>query len=352
MHIPPNWGTFFALIVSFLVFWFIFSRLFFRPFLNLLSERERRFKDLNDRTEQLIKAGARGRSGTRRAARRGRKGAFARREAERRKAEAEAAQMMEAAKAEARETLEQVRAKIETELKAAERELEQMGHSLAKRAGRARAGPAIERRRDSDRQKQLGATDSTSDEEVDHIGGDFRCRFFCYAASRPRGRGRRRGARLMDAADVLRDQLRAVRVGAGYFAGPVARKFFADRAATIRTALSRAQSALAEAEDLANKAAARMAALSAELKKLGDELEQETAFQVGKVAELAKSTAERIRRDTEMSSSALSEAAKRRVRAQLAESAATLARDHDQPQFSAERPGPADRRLHGQARHG
>jgi F0F1-type ATP synthase membrane subunit b/b' len=112
-----------------------------------------------------------------------------------------------------------------------------------------------------------------------------------------------------------------------YFAGPALRKFFADRAVTIRTALSRAKSALDEAEDLANKAAARMAALSAELKKLGDELEQETAFQVGKVADLAKSTAERIRRDTEMSSSALAEAAKRRVRAQLAESSADLARE-------------------------
>jgi F-type H+-transporting ATPase subunit b len=111
------------------------------------------------------------------------------------------------------------------------------------------------------------------------------------------------------------------------FAGPVARKFFADRSATIRAALSRAASALAEAEDLANKAAARMAALAEELKKLGDELEQETAFQVAKVAEMAKSTAERIHRDTEMSSCALSDAAKRRVRAQLAESAATLARD-------------------------
>jgi F0F1-type ATP synthase membrane subunit b/b' len=110
-----------------------------------------------------------------------------------------------------------------------------------------------------------------------------------------------------------------------HFAGPSLKKFFADRAVTIRTALSRAQSALAEAEDLANKAAARMAALAAELKKVADELEQETAFQVGKVADLAKSTAERIHRDTEMSSSALSEAAKRRVRAQLAESAATLA---------------------------
>ena len=110
-----------------------------------------------------------------------------------------------------------------------------------------------------------------------------------------------------------------------HYAGAPIRKFLADRGVTIRTALSRASGALAEAEDLANKAAARMAALAADLKKVADELEQETAFQVGKVAELAKSTAERIHRDTEMSSSALSEAAKRRVRAQLAESAATLA---------------------------
>jgi F0F1-type ATP synthase membrane subunit b/b' len=112
-----------------------------------------------------------------------------------------------------------------------------------------------------------------------------------------------------------------------YFAGPPARKFFADRAVTIRTALSRAASAFAEAQDLANKAAGRMAALEAELKKLADELENETAFQVGKIAELAKATADRIHHDTEMSSSALTEAAKRRVRAQLAHSAATLARD-------------------------
>ena len=112
-----------------------------------------------------------------------------------------------------------------------------------------------------------------------------------------------------------------------HYAGPAASKFFADRAATIRTALSRASTALAEAEDLANKAAARMAALSAELKKVADDLEQETAFQVAKVADLAKAAAERIRHDTAISSSALSEAARRRVRAQLAESAATMARD-------------------------
>jgi F-type H+-transporting ATPase subunit b len=131
MHIPPNWGTFFALIVSFLVFWFIFSRLFFRPFLNLLSERERRFKELNDRTEELIRQ-ARAADEEREARLAAvRHEAISRREIERRKAEAEAAQLMEAAKAEAREALEQTRAKIETELKAAERELEQIGHSLA-----------------------------------------------------------------------------------------------------------------------------------------------------------------------------------------------------------------------------
>jgi F-type H+-transporting ATPase subunit b len=131
MHIPPNWGTFFALIVSFLVFWFIFSRLFFRPFLNLLAERERRFKELNDRTEALIKQART--AGEERESRLAavRQSALARREAERRKAEGEAAQMMEAAKAEARDALEQARVKIETELKAAEQDLERMGHSLA-----------------------------------------------------------------------------------------------------------------------------------------------------------------------------------------------------------------------------
>ena len=112
-----------------------------------------------------------------------------------------------------------------------------------------------------------------------------------------------------------------------YFAAPLARKFFADRAATIRTGLSRAERAFAEAQDLHNKAAARMAALEAELKKTAAEIENETAFQVKRVAELAKSTAERIRNDAVLSTAALTEAAKRRVRARLAETAATLARD-------------------------
>lgn len=112
-----------------------------------------------------------------------------------------------------------------------------------------------------------------------------------------------------------------------YFAGPAARKFFSDRATTIRSGLSRAERAFAEAQDLANKAAARLAALAAELKKLGEELDQETGFQVARVKELAKSATDRIKHDATLSSAAMSEAARRRVRAQLAESAASLARD-------------------------
>jgi F0F1-type ATP synthase membrane subunit b/b' len=131
MHIPPNWGTFFTLIVSFLVFWFIFSRLFFRPFLDLLSQRELRFKDLSERTEQLIKQAKAAEDERERRLALVRRDAAARREAERRKAESEAAKIMEEAKAEARATVERARAHIEDEVKAAESQLDAMGRSLA-----------------------------------------------------------------------------------------------------------------------------------------------------------------------------------------------------------------------------
>jgi F0F1-type ATP synthase membrane subunit b/b' len=131
MHIPPNWGTFFALIVSFLVFWLIFSRLFFRPFLNLIAARERRFKDLNDRTEQLVKDARAAESAREKRLTETRAELIARRESERRSAEAAAAELMEAARGEARGTLERVRAGVEEDLKNAERELDRIGHTLA-----------------------------------------------------------------------------------------------------------------------------------------------------------------------------------------------------------------------------
>ncbi|HUO05890.1 MAG TPA: ATP synthase F0 subunit B [Candidatus Binataceae bacterium] len=131
MHIPPNWGTFFTLIASFLVFWFLFGRLFFRPYLNLLAERERRFKDLNDRTEKLIADARVADEEHEKRLSDVRREAIQRREAGRRQAESDAAKVIEAAKTDAHASMESARAKIEEELKSAEQELERMGRSLA-----------------------------------------------------------------------------------------------------------------------------------------------------------------------------------------------------------------------------
>ena len=105
MHIPPDWGIFAALIVSFLIFWFIFGRLFFGPFLQLLGDRERRLRQINERTEQLLrdeKAAVEAREAGLAAVRHE---ALSRREAGRRQAEAEAARMIADARAEAKAEL-------------------------------------------------------------------------------------------------------------------------------------------------------------------------------------------------------------------------------------------------------
>ncbi len=131
MHIPPNWGTFFTLIVSFLVFWFIFSRIFFRPFLDLMSKREQRFRDLGERTELLIRQAQAADEEREQRILAIRREEGARRDAQRREAEAEASKVLEAAKADARATLESAHKRIEEDLKAAERQLDEMGRSLA-----------------------------------------------------------------------------------------------------------------------------------------------------------------------------------------------------------------------------
>ena len=131
MHIPPDWGVFGTLIVSFLVFWFIFGWLFFNPFLKLLSERERRFKDLSARTERLLSEERRALEERDRQLATVRREAMAQREAERRRAEEEASKVIAEARAEAHAELETVRAQIENDFKAAERQLEQLAESLA-----------------------------------------------------------------------------------------------------------------------------------------------------------------------------------------------------------------------------
>ncbi len=131
MHIPPDWGIFFALIASFLAFWFIFRWLFFGPFLKLIGDRERRLKDLSERTERLLRDEKAAIAERERALATVRREALARRDSERRRAEEEAAKMIEEARAEARAELDQLRAGIEREFEAAGRQLEESARILA-----------------------------------------------------------------------------------------------------------------------------------------------------------------------------------------------------------------------------
>ena len=112
-----------------------------------------------------------------------------------------------------------------------------------------------------------------------------------------------------------------------HYAGPPARKFFADRAGGIKETFARAEATLKEAQDLANRAAERMSRLEAEKKQLRADLDAETAYIANRIREMARETAQRIVRDTELTGAAITEAAQRHVRAMLAETTGKLARE-------------------------
>src|ERR1700737_1742219 len=124
MHLPPDWGTFALLIVSFLIFWFIFGALFFKPFLQLIGDRERRFRDLNERTERLLSDQRSIVAQRARELAEVTREALVRRETQVREAQDRAAQLLAAARADARAELEKVRTEIETDFAAAAREIE------------------------------------------------------------------------------------------------------------------------------------------------------------------------------------------------------------------------------------
>jgi F0F1-type ATP synthase membrane subunit b/b' len=131
MHIPPDWGIFVALIVSFLIFWFIFGRLFFGPFLDLLSDRERRLRELSERTEQLLREERAAVEAREAGLAEIRHEALTRRDAARRQAEAEASRIIGEARSEAKAELDQMRDRIEQDFKAAAGQLEQLAETLA-----------------------------------------------------------------------------------------------------------------------------------------------------------------------------------------------------------------------------
>ncbi len=111
------------------------------------------------------------------------------------------------------------------------------------------------------------------------------------------------------------------------FGAPMVRKLFGDRSTEIRGVLSRAAVAFQEAQDLANRTAARLAGLETEKAGLLAELDQETAYQVRTIGEAARSATARIRSDAEITAAAIADSAVRRVRNQLAASATRIARE-------------------------
>jgi F0F1-type ATP synthase membrane subunit b/b' len=137
MHIPPDWSVFGTLLVSFLAFWVIFGWLFFGPFLKLLSERERRINDLNERTARLLQEAKSAVEERERQLAVVRREALVRRDTERRRAEGEAAKMIEETRAEARAELDRVGAALDQEIQAAHGQLQEMARKLgAELAGR------------------------------------------------------------------------------------------------------------------------------------------------------------------------------------------------------------------------
>ncbi len=128
------------------------------------------------------------------------------------------------------------------------------------------------------------------------------------------------------------------------YALPAARNFFRDRANGIRETMAKAESAFRGAQELANRAAERMAKLEGEKGQIASDLADETVYQIGRIYDLAREGAARIKHDAEISASAMAENAQRRVRASLALAAGSLAREIVARNF-----GPADqtRMVHG-----
>jgi F-type H+-transporting ATPase subunit b len=108
---------------------------------------------------------------------------------------------------------------------------------------------------------------------------------------------------------------------------PTITRFFRDRANTIRQNRGRAEKAYAEARELANRGAELLRQLEAEKSRIAAELDQETAFQIGRIQTAAQEAVNRIRRDSQIALVALHEAAQRRLRHSLAVAAGAIARE-------------------------
>jgi F-type H+-transporting ATPase subunit b len=104
-------------------------------------------------------------------------------------------------------------------------------------------------------------------------------------------------------------------------------QFFRDRSRTIRDIRGRAEKAYQEAQELANRAFQQLQQLEAEKRRMMSELDEETAYQSGRVSDAARQAVSRIRRDTEVTAAALRDGAQRHLRRSMAEAAGRIARE-------------------------
>jgi F-type H+-transporting ATPase subunit b len=131
MHIPPNLGPLSVLIVSFLVFWFIFNRIFWRPFLGLFDARERKLEEMSARTERLLAEQKEIDRQWNEQLAALRRAELAHREAQRRQAEERAAVKVQDARTQARTMIEHANELAQRELKLAEQSLDELAKKLA-----------------------------------------------------------------------------------------------------------------------------------------------------------------------------------------------------------------------------
>jgi F-type H+-transporting ATPase subunit b len=131
LNIPPNWGTFFVLIVSFLVFWFILKRVLFEPFLALASARDDRLRQLKEDAQRALGEAKADDEQYRREIAQARQAGAAAREKARWAAEQEVAAIVEQAREAARQTIERAQAEADRKLKLAYQQVEELSRSLA-----------------------------------------------------------------------------------------------------------------------------------------------------------------------------------------------------------------------------
>jgi F0F1-type ATP synthase membrane subunit b/b' len=111
-----------------------------------------------------------------------------------------------------------------------------------------------------------------------------------------------------------------------HFAGPLAVKFFHDRATEIRESINLSESGFRSASQTAERAEAELRGLAAEKDLLLKEMRAETAREVGRILELGQMGATRIRRDAEMTARSIADNGRRTVQAHLAAAATRMAR--------------------------